>query len=116
MAMRHPSSLTLLTPGPTVMLNWLRTTGIRMVSDHGKVLARVLGGRSDANVRFSDLVALLLRLEFEVRVRGDHHIFTQDGIAEIVNLQPKGANAKPYQVRQIRGLVTRYHLGLDDND
>lgn len=45
---------------------------------------------------------------------GDHHIFTKKGVEEILNLQPKGATAKPYQVKQARGVIIRYKLG-DDN-
>ncbi len=83
------------------------------MGEQAKVLLRLLGGRSDANIRFSELCQLLLRLGFAVRIRGDHHIFSREGMAEIVNLQPKGPMAKPYQVRQVRNLITRYQLGLD---
>ena len=77
------------------------------------VLDQVLNGRSDANVRFSDLCALLRSLNFEERVRGSHHIFTLEGVEEIINLQPKGAGAKAYQVRQVRGIILKYRLGGD---
>ena len=30
------------------------------------------------------------------------------------NVQQGGSHAKPYQVRQIRRLVLKYHLGEDD--
>jgi hypothetical protein len=53
-------------------------------------------------------------LGLEQRVRGDHHILWKEGIAEIVNLQPKGSKAKPYQVKQVRGILTRHQLGFDD--
>jgi len=33
---------------------------------------------------------LLRRLGFDERIRGDHYIFTKDGVVEILNLQPKG--------------------------
>lgn len=78
---------------------------------YGKVLRVVLSGRSDANVRFADLVALLARLGFSVRVRGSHHIVSREGIAEIINLQPRGAAAKPYQVKQVREILLRYEIG-----
>lgn len=42
---------------------------------HDKLLRRILEGRSDANIDFSDLRALLLHFAFEERVRGSHHIF-----------------------------------------
>ena len=41
---------------------------------------------------------------------GSHHIFTRERVEEIVNLQPKGGKAKPYQVKQVRQLITRYKL------
>lgn len=75
------------------------------------VLQQVLLGSSDANIRFRDLRRLLTSLGFEERIRGDHHIFSHEGIAEIVNLQPKGTQAKPYQVRQVRQLLLKYQLG-----
>jgi hypothetical protein len=74
-------------------------------------LLRILEGRSDANLRFTDLANLLVRLGFEERIKGSHHIFTSPGIAEILNLQARGAMAKPYQVRQVRNLILRYKLG-----
>lgn len=81
-----------------------------------KVLDSILSGRSDANIRFVELVQLLSRLGFEQRVRGDHHIFTKNGVEEIVNLQPKGTGAKPYQVKQVRNLILKYKLGTDEHE
>jgi hypothetical protein len=78
------------------------------------VLDRTLSGRSDANLAFGDLIALLLALGFEERVRGDHHILWKEGVTEIINLQPKGSKAKPYQVKQVRGILARHKLGFDD--
>lgn len=45
------------------------------------------------------------------RVKGSHYIFTKDYVEEIINLQPKGNLAKPYQVKQARNLMTKYKLG-----
>ncbi len=80
------------------------------MSKPAKILARVLRGNADANIRFDDLRALLLHLGFQERIRGDHHIFTRDGVAEILNLQPRAGKAKPYQVKQVRGVVTAHGL------
>ena len=77
------------------------------------ILVRVLRGASDANIRFADLRALLLRLGFMERVRGSHHIFNLDGVDEILNIQPRGSMAKPYQVKQVRGVIIRYRLGTE---
>jgi hypothetical protein len=77
-----------------------------------KIFERVLSGNADHALRFSELCALLRRLGFDERVRGSHHIFSRDGVEEILNLQPLPAGgAKPYQVRQVRKVLLRYALG-----
>jgi hypothetical protein len=80
------------------------------VAKHEKTLDQVLAGRSDANVRFEDLRALLLALGFVERTRGSHHMFGKSGIDDQINLQRDGAKAKPYQVKQVRGIIVRYNL------
>jgi predicted RNA binding protein YcfA (HicA-like mRNA interferase family) len=76
-----------------------------------KVLEAILYGRSDANIDFSDVCKLLESLGFEERIKGSHHIFSRTGIEEIVNIQPKGNKAKPYQVKQVRNIILKYRLG-----
>ena len=76
-----------------------------------KTLLKVLSGRADTNIRFDDLHNLLNSLGFTVRVKGSYHIFVRDGIEEILNLQPQGSAAKPYQVKQVRNVIVRYGLG-----
>ncbi|MDI6770506.1 MAG: type II toxin-antitoxin system HicA family toxin [Anaerolineales bacterium] len=80
-----------------------------------KTLEKVLRGVSDANLEFDDLRQLLDGLGFQERIRGSHHIFTKDGIIEIINLQPIGSKAKPYQIKQVRTLILKYKLA-GDND
>ena len=80
-----------------------------------KTLEKVLRGVSDANIGFDDLRQLLDGLGFQERIRGSHHIFSKDGIIEIINLQPKGSKAKPYQVKQVRTLILKYKLA-GEND
>ena len=76
-----------------------------------RVLRRVLSGTADQNIRFDELRQLLKSLGFQERIRGSHHIFTREGVAEILNLQPReGGKAKPYQVRQVRDGIVRYQL------
>jgi hypothetical protein len=77
---------------------------------HEKLLLQVLRGTSDANIPFEGLRALLHWLGFEERIRGSHYIFTREGVAEILNLQPKGAQAKAYQVKQVRQVILKYKL------
>jgi hypothetical protein len=66
------------------------------VTRRDKLLDRILAGRADANISFHELCQLLRGLGFEERIRGSHHIFTRDGVEEILNLQPKEGRAKPY--------------------
>jgi len=80
------------------------------MSKFDKILEKVLRGTSDANIDFQDLRQLLTELGFEERIRGSHHIYTKDGMMEIVNLQPNDSKAKPYQVKQIRNLILKYKL------
>lgn len=44
------------------------------------------------------------------RIRGDHHIFPHEGVAEILNLQPRGGKVKAYPVKQVRCVITSYRL------
>ena len=79
-----------------------------------KLYEHILLRRSDANVPFETLRALLRRLGFDERTKGDHHIFTKDGVEEILNLQPKGGKGKPYQVKQVRDVILKYHLRIGE--
>ena len=81
-----------------------------------KIRDKVLSANADANIAFSDLCNLLQRLGFDERIRGDHHIFSREGVAEILNLQPRGGKAKPYQVKQVRTVITAYRLFLESDD
>lgn len=81
------------------------------MSKHEKLLLRILRGSADHSIRFDELCHLLVALGFEERVRGSHHIFSRSGVVEILNLQPKGSEAKPYQVKQVRNVIVQYHLG-----
>ena len=60
-----------------------------------------------------ELRALMQHLGFEERVRASHHVYRKAGVAEKVNLQRDGGNAKPYQVRQVRRLILKYKLGRE---
>ena len=72
-----------------------------------RLARRVLSGRADANILFGDLRRLLLTLGFTERVRGSHHVLVKEGVEELVNLQCAGAQAKPYQVRQVSAVLRR---------
>lgn len=80
------------------------------MSKQQKLLFQVLRGDSDANIPFEGMRTMLHRLGFHERTRGSHYIFTQEGVDEILNLQPKGGQAKPYQVKQVREVILKYKL------
>jgi 4-hydroxyphenylpyruvate dioxygenase-like putative hemolysin len=84
------------------------------VGKYERLYRHILERRSDANVPFSELGQLLKQLGFRERIKGNHHIFTKGGIEEIINLQPKGAKAKLYQVKQVRNVMLKYGLTLGD--
>lgn len=81
------------------------------MSKHEKMLAQIVEGRSDANIRFADLCHLLRRLGFEERTRGSHHVFRMQGVEEKIVLQRENGKAKPYQVRQVRAVIVKYKFG-----
>ena len=78
----------------------------------------MLRGASDGNIGFDELCELLRRLGFAERQRGgSHRIFTRDGVAEILNIQPlAGGRAKAYQVKQVRQLILKYDLAGESPD
>jgi predicted RNA binding protein YcfA (HicA-like mRNA interferase family) len=75
-----------------------------------KLLEQILRGDADANIPFSGMAQLLKRLGFQVRIKGSHHIFWRDGVAEILNLQSHSGKCKPYQVKQVRNVILNYRL------
>jgi len=79
-----------------------------------KIREKVLLGASDTNIDFNDLRNLLNLLGFQERIKGSHHIFSKNNIEEIINIQPKGNKAKAYQVKQIRNMILKYRLGVED--
>lgn len=79
-----------------------------------KLYEHILMRRSDSNVPFETLCALLKRLGFNERIKGDHHIFTKDDVEEILNLQPKNGKGKPYQVKQVRDVILKYHIRIGE--
>lgn len=58
-----------------------------------KILADIMCGTKDRNIKFSDLQLLLDVLGFSYRVKGDHFIYYKVGVDEIINIQPDGNKA-----------------------
>lgn len=85
------------------------------MSQLDKLLIKILKGTSDANIPFDRMCQLLGKLGFDERIRGSHHLFSKEGVEEILNLQPKGSQAKAYQVKQVREVILKYKL-KEQND
>jgi len=77
---------------------------------HEKLMEKILRGTSDPNIAFDDIRGMLLQLGFEERIRGSHHLYRKEGIEEKINMQRAGNKAKPYQVKQVREILLKYHL------
>lgn len=76
-----------------------------------KLLLKITGGKADANIDFEELCNLLKHLGFEERIKGSHHIFRKESVAEKINIQQDGSKAKPYQVKQARNVIVKNRLG-----
>lgn len=83
----------------------------RKLSRPKRTMQRVLSGVADGAISFRELRQLLIKIGFSERIRGDHHIYVREDVEEILNLQPRGGAAKPYQVRQVRDVIIRHRLG-----
>lgn len=81
------------------------------MSQYEKLLLKILLGNQDSSISFAELQKVLDVLGFQCRIKGDHFVYTKDGIPEIVNIQPKENKAKAYQVKQIRNIIIKYKLG-----
>ncbi len=81
------------------------------MSKYEKLLTEIMSGVHDKNIMFGDLQKILTLLGFMVRIKGDHFIYTKDGVEEIINIQPNGNKAKPYQVKQVRNIILKYRMG-----
>lgn len=81
------------------------------MSQYEKLLLKILLGNQDSSISFVELQKVLDILGFQCRIKGDHFVYTKDGIPEIVNIQPKGNKAKAYQVKQVRNVIIKYKLG-----
>ena len=84
------------------------------MSKRAKLLEKIFSGATK-NIRFDDMAALAAAFGFRLtRISGSHHIFSREGIPELINLQNVHGQVKPYQIRQFLTLVERYNLQMED--
>ena len=80
-----------------------------------KLLQKALS--SPSNLRFQEICALAAAFGFHLsRVSGSHHIYVHPDLRELLNFQEVGGRAKPYQVKQLLGLIERYNLSIGERE
>lgn len=66
-------------------------------------------------IAFRDFVALIEAFGFEeVRSRGSHRCFSHPHCTKLLVIQPKGPDAKRYQVRELLDMIEEFGLTLKD--
>lgn len=79
----------------------------------GKLHAKLLAG-SLTGIGFRDFERLLLAHGFSLaRQSGSHRAYVHPRCARPLIVQPRGAEAKPYQLRQFLAMVAEYRLSMD---
>jgi predicted RNA binding protein YcfA (HicA-like mRNA interferase family) len=83
--------------------------------DSRALLERLARGQL-TNVRFADAQRLVEALGFTLdRVQGSHHIYRHPDVGQRINLQARGGQAKPYQLRQLLDVMERNALQLRED-
>ena len=69
---------------------------------------------TDRSVDYRDFVTMIEAFGFaHVRTKGSHRSYAHPDCSALLVLQPKGKDAKRYQVREFLGIVEGYGLKLD---
>lgn len=64
---------------------------------------------------YRDFERLLLAFGFTLeRQRGSHRAYSHPHSSRLMVVQPRGNDAKPYQVREFLDIVEQHRLTLDD--
>lgn len=70
---------------------------------------------SNRSVDFRDFVAMVEAFGFaNVRTKGSHRSFSHPASVRPLVLQPKGKDAKRYQIREFLDMVEEYGLTLEN--
>lgn len=80
-----------------------------------KLLQKLI--QSKNNVSFDDFVRCIELFGFKKkRISGSHHVFSKEGIAELVNVQCVNGKAKPYQISQFLRILKLYDMKVVKED
>lgn len=78
-----------------------------------KLYARLLESRT--SMRFRDFQRVLEAFGFLLdRVNGSHHQYRHPKVPRPLSIQPKGNEAKPYQIDQFLDMVEEFGLKIED--
>jgi predicted RNA binding protein YcfA (HicA-like mRNA interferase family) len=70
---------------------------------------------TNRSVDFRDFIAMIEAFGFvHVRTKGSHRSFSHPDCSALLVLQPKGKDAKRYQVREFLDIVEEFGLKLED--
>lgn len=70
---------------------------------------------TNRSVNYRDFVAMVEAFGFRnIRTKGSHAVYVHPTCAGPLNLQPKGKDAKRYQIRNFLDIVEGYGLTLED--
>lgn len=70
---------------------------------------------SNRDVAYRDFLALIVALGFvHSRTKGSHQSFVHAKCPKLLVVQPRGKDAKRYQVRELLDMIEEYGLALDE--
>jgi predicted RNA binding protein YcfA (HicA-like mRNA interferase family) len=70
---------------------------------------------TNRSVDFRDFIAMIEAFGFvQARVKGSHRVFAHHTCPKPLVLQPKGKDAKRYQVREFLDIVEEFGLTLEE--
>ena len=66
-------------------------------------------------IPFRDFERLILAFGFSLkRTTGSHRHYTHPGVSIVLTIQPRGKDAKAYQIEQFLAICNDHGLSLDD--
>ena len=78
-----------------------------------RTFAKAMSGSGIIAMRDLELLLRLLGFSLD-RIAGSHHIYIHKKCGRPLNIQPRGKDGKPYQIRQLRDMIEEFDLKLDD--
>lgn len=80
-------------------------------SRRADLLGRLSAGEL-GNVGFDELCHLIEAFGLR-RISGSHHIYRHPRVPRPLSLQPRGRDAKPYQIKQFLEMVAEFGLAME---